>query len=72
MLKKFEFWEVFDEDGETFSLCLCEEGKFTNLFPKNKTPVLLTIFEARDADEATKMRDDYMQRGRSYRDNDNS
>lgn len=60
MPSKFELWETFGDDGSSESIELCEEGKFVNLNPQFKAPVLLKVFETEDADEASQMRNDYM------------
>ncbi|ADC45365.1 MULTISPECIES: hypothetical protein [Cupriavidus] len=67
MMQKFELWEFFNEKGNSYSVELCEEGKFVNLDPPEwKKPRLLKVFEARDIDEATQMRNDYMGWGKHY------
>ncbi len=66
MPSKFELWETFGEDGSSESIELCEEGKFVNLNPQFKAPVLLKVFETEDVDEASQMRNDYMGWGKYY------
>lgn len=64
---KFELWEFFNEEGNSYSVELCEAGKSVNLDPPEwKKPRLLKVFEARDIDEATQMRNDFIGWGKHH------